>query len=631
MLNMKKGLAVALAAATVLTFAPVNAFAGTTQIETAGSSDTKEDLLSTMNETANVWSFTYKKGKDVTADGETLNTLTKEDKAVVVLTPSNPTGSVTFTQAVTALDKETLNKGKWFNYSATASAWSAAADNKEQNGVLELTAAKNGKTLNFKASMTELRALKTPEVLDITNIAGADLATSLDVKVILAPNAVKMNNLKVVLSQAGDSALNRYQNHDDDVYTAREARPTGSLTSKKDLETKDDYDVALDGKRIEDQTINLATSKDLAFKEIVTNADLEFKSDDNSIATVDKDGIHAKAVGETNVHISTKPTMTAYGVVSVDIHVKVVNIPKAKLTAPSDLTVRGYGVENSTAIGATGTNIQKNSIEYDFVWWDAINQQYESFRSDRSKTAHLTGDYISLNPFRLSDSKDSVYVESYTGTAQSNYDWNAYLKVTGKGADGYNNPDPVYVKLHFDNTPFELDSDNQELHIGESVQITAKKADAVTGAAFTYKSYNPAVATVSDKGVITAVSEGSTTVDVTYGGVTKSVKVKVKAYENGQGSTSAPEKVTGVTVSNKKGAKVSVNWTSQNGNVLYRVYKKVGSGKWIAKNVTSNKTTLSVKKGAKVTVKVKAFVKGSDGKTVWGPKATSKSLKTDRK
>ena len=636
MLNMKKGLAVALAAATVLTFAPTSVFAGTTDTEKTSqpAAEDQEHILTTMNENANVWSFAYKKGKNVTTENN--NTLTNEN-VVVVLTPSNPTGSVTFTQAVTAQDKDTLNNGKWFNYSTTASAWSAAADNKEQNGVLELTAAKNGKTLNFKASMTELRALKTPEVLDITNITGADLATDLNVKVILAPNAVKMNNLKVVLSQAGDSALNRYQNHDDDVYTAREARPTGDIIGtapKQDLKTKDDYDVALDGKRIEDQTINLATSKDLAFKEIVTNADLEFKSDDNSIATVDKDGIHAKAVGETDVHISTKPTMTAYGVVSVDIHVKVVNIPKAKLTAPSDLTVRGYGVENSTAIGATGTNIQKNSIEYDFVWWDAINQKYESFRTDRTTSAFLNkqnAGYIPLNPFKLSDKQDSVYVESYTGDNRDSYDWNAYLKVVAKGADGYDAPDPVYVKLHFDNTPFELDSDNQELHIGESVQITAKKAEAVSGAAFSYKSYNPAVATVSDKGVITAVSEGSTTVDVTYGGVTKSVKVKVKAYENGQGSTSAPEKVTGVTVSNKKGAKVSVNWTSQNGNVLYRVYKKVGSGKWIAKNVTSNKTTLSVKKGAKVTVKVKAFVKGADGKTVWGPKATSKSLKTDRK
>jgi hypothetical protein len=90
-------------------------------------------------------------------------------------------------------------------------------------------------------------------------------------------------------------------------------------------------------------------------------------------------------------------------------------------------------------------------------------------------------------------------------------------------------------------------------------------------------------------------------------------------------------KVTGLKVANKKGAAVSVSWKSQGANVLYRVYKKVGSGKWVAKNVTSAKTSLKVKKGAKVTVKVKAYKKSDAGKTVWGPKATKKTFKTDKK
>lgn len=90
-------------------------------------------------------------------------------------------------------------------------------------------------------------------------------------------------------------------------------------------------------------------------------------------------------------------------------------------------------------------------------------------------------------------------------------------------------------------------------------------------------------------------------------------------------------KVTGLKVANKKGAAVSVSWKSQGANVLYRVYKKVGSGKWVAKNVTGAKTSLKVKKGAKVTVKVKAYKKTDAGKTVWGPKATSKTIKTDKK
>lgn len=100
---------------------------------------------------------------------------------------------------------------------------------------------------------------------------------------------------------------------------------------------------------------------------------------------------------------------------------------------------------------------------------------------------------------------------------------------------------------------------------------------------------------------------------------------------DGTNPSKQPAKVTGLKVSNKKGANVSVSWTSQGKNINYRVYKKVGNGKWIAKNVAGSKTSLKVKKGAKVQVKVKAYVKNAEGKTTWGPKATKKTFKTDKK
>lgn len=640
MLNMKKGLAVALAAATVLTFAPVSAFAGTTQTNSGSisrgpdgtvTSDTTVSLKTSMNETANVWSYNETLGKDATA-----TELKAENTAVVVLTPSNPTGSVTFTKSVTAPDKDTLANGKWFSDNS-APALQGTASNKEVDGTVQLTAAKNGKTLSFRASMSALRALTEPVTYTVDkNLTGADLATDLSVKVVLAPHAVKMNNLKVVLSQAGDSALDRYKTHGADVYDSYEARPdvstpVVSTANGKDIKTTDNNNVALDGVRIgtDAKEINLAVGKDLPFKEITTNADLEFKSDDQRVATVDKDGIHAKAVGETAVHISTKQNLTAYGVVTVDINVKVVNVPQAKLSAPTDLTVKGYGVKNATAIGAIGTNIQKNSIKYDFVYWDAVAQQFKSFRdADNS----LANNKVNINPFRLSDSQDSVYVEQYPGYDTTAYNWNAYLEVKATGADGYKDPATVYTKLHFDNSaPFTLDATSQSLHTGESVQITTKSVSAVTGAAFTYKSYNPAVATVSDKGVITAVGEGSTTVDVTYAGYTQSLPVYVSNYENGNGSVSTPVKVTGVKVANVKGGKVKVTWTAaDDSNVKYYV-KKTVSGKSAGKSVGSNGTTLTVKKGATVKVKVKAYVYDNAGKKLVGAYSTTVTKKTDNK
>lgn len=621
MLNMKKGLAVALAAVTAFTFAPATAFAGTSAATARSTSTTNGNttynkasgLMTTMNESANVWSY-----DDTTVSGGAL--LTNQQTAVVVLTPSNSEGSVTFTKAVT--DSDALSNGVWYSVKTDKTiSGSVASDSTDK--VFELTASKNSKTLKITANVAKLRQVTSPEKYTLNGSDAGSLNSDVKVTVILANHAVKMNNLKVTLGTAGDSAHDRYLQHGVDEYNAFEARPTDVRGT--DITTKDDVDVALDGKKIGTVEMNLAdSSKDKTFT-VDTNADVAYKSDDTSIATIDKDGIHAKAVGETNVSITTKQSLTAYGEVKVTIPVKVVNKPKAALTVPSDLTVKGYGKANATAIGAAGTNIVKNSIHYDFVYWDPITQKYVSFRS----SSYLHNE--KMNPFVLDTATDTVYVNDYTGYDDSRYQWNAYLEVKATGAAGYLDPDTQYVKLHFIKNTFSLDADVQNLHTGESVQIITKSVTAVSGAAFTYKSNNPAVATVSDTGVIKAVGEGSTTVDVTYGGTTLPVKVNVTNYENGNSSVKTPAKVTGVKVTNVKGGKVKVTWTkSSNANVKYYVKKTVGK-KSAGKSVGSNKTTLSVKKGAKVKVKVKAYVYDESGNKLVGTYSKTVTKKTDRK
>lgn len=625
MLNMKKGLAVALAAVTAFTFAPATAFAGT-RAEISRSSHTTDGkttydkahgLMTTMNESANVWSY-----DDTTVTGGAA--LVNQQTAVVVLTPSNSEGSVTFTKAATV--DETFSDGKWYSINAQNTDISGSVASNDSAKAIELTAGKKSKTLKITANVAYLRHVTTPEVYTISNTKTgmSSLANGVSVKVILANHAVKMNNLKVTLSTAGDSAHDRYLQHDVDEYNAREARPTGNITT--DITTDDNVDVALDGKEIGTVKMNLAdSSKDKTFT-VDTNADVAYKSDDTSIATIDKDGIHAKAVGETDVNITTKQSLTAYGEVTVKIHVKVVNEPKAALTAPEDIYVNGYGSENATTIGAAGTNIQKNSIGYEFVYWDSASQDYVSF----SKIAG--GSVSGKNPFKLDTKKDTVYVEKYTGDDEKSYEWGAYLKVTATPAAGYAAPDAKYIRLHFVKDAFDLDSEYQTLHIGESVQITAQaKSTVATGGAFAYKSWNPAVATVSDTGVIKAVGEGSTRIDVTYGSTTKPVYVTVKAYENGKGSTVKPAKVTGVKVTNLKGGKVKVTWTKDSeANVKYYV-KKTVNGKSAGKSVGSNKTTLSVKKGATVKVKVKAYVYDESGNKLVGTYSKTVTKKTDKK
>ncbi|MDD5956381.1 MAG: Ig-like domain-containing protein [Lachnospiraceae bacterium] len=162
---------------------------------------------------------------------------------------------------------------------------------------------------------------------------------------------------------------------------------------------------------------------------------------------------------------------------------------------------------------------------------------------------------------------------------------------------------------------------------GASSQITYTVA---TGSAVSFESSDPTVATVSGSS-IQALKAGTAIITVKTPETDKTLAGSDFVVVTVTEAAVKPAKVTGVKVSNKKGAKVSVSWTSQDKNINYRVYKKVGNGSWKAKNVAGNKTTLSVKKGAKVTVKVKAYVKDANGKTTWGPKATQKSLKTDKK
>ena len=161
---------------------------------------------------------------------------------------------------------------------------------------------------------------------------------------------------------------------------------------------------------------------------------------------------------------------------------------------------------------------------------------------------------------------------------------------------------------------------------GEQANLTATSSASKT---VSFTSADPSVATVATAGgIVAAVKPGQTSITIKSEGATD---VVVPVIVTAKQTTAVPAAVTGVKVANKKGAKVTVTWTSQDKNINYRVYKKVGNGSWKAKNVAGNKTTLSVKKGAKVTVKVKAYVKDANGKTTWGPKATQKSLKTDKK
>ena len=120
--------------------------------------------------------------------------------------------------------------------------------------------------------------------------------------------------------------------------------------------------------------------------------------------------------------------------------------------------------------------------------------------------------------------------------------------------------------------------------------------------------------------VITAAGDGETIAPAQ-----KQIVVTYKAQV-------VPAKVTGVKVSNKKGAKVTVkfNKVTTAPTMKYYVQKKIGK-KTSGKSVGSTKATLSVKKGATVKVRVKAYYYDANGVKHVGKYSAWKTLKTDKK
>ena len=276
-----------------------------------------------------------------------------------------------------------------------------------------------------------------------------------------------------------------------------------------------------------------------------------------------------------------------------------------KVTAPSSISL-------SAATKTTNLNATVNStsqLKYAFV------------SSVGDSTSAGTTTYGDLS---VDQSGNVKYNGTSTGTA--------VIRITGYETTDSLAPEAAYVTVNYSSTKnaqtITVDPASISLKAGETAQINAKSV--VTGAAITYKSSDETVATVDATGKVTAVKDGSTTITVSapattdYEAGTATVTVKVTGAD--------PAKVTGVKVSNKKGAKVTVSFTKDTTNptMKYYVQKKV-SGKTSGKSVGSTKTTLSVKKGATVKVRVKAYYYDANGVKHVGKYSAWKTLKTDKK
>ena len=405
----------------------------------------------------------------------------------------------------------------------------------------------------------------------------------------------KVAVIRVITSRSEKAFTNLKLNLEDKDYTA-------AASFKADGTVEDKTDVAADLK------LSTADKKSVPFTVTSTNQ-YTVTSNDPATVAVENGTLVAKKTGNAAITIATTPDTTHYGAAKITVNVSVTDQAlQAKVVADPSVITLGRLTKSAkinASVVTTPALTKQPTLKYRFV----------------TKTAD--GKYESANSADLTLGTDGTVTYKTTGKGT------ALVEVSADATTAYAKPAVAIVTVNYSN-----DKEASKLAVTTkslNVEVGGSAAVAATGTALSYKSSDESVATVDAAGKVTGVKEGVAVITVTDAGNAdiEGGSAEVTVYVTAKAVK--PAKVTGVKVSNKKGAKVSVKWTAQNGNVSYRVYKKVGSGKWVAKNVTSNKATLSVKKGAKVTVKVKAFVKGTDGKTVWGPKATSKSFKTDKK
>ena len=175
-----------------------------------------------------------------------------------------------------------------------------------------------------------------------------------------------------------------------------------------------------------------------------------------------------------------------------------------------------------------------------------------------------------------------------------------------------------------------LDDNSKSLVLEEGATAQLSGKASIAGKTVTFEGGDANVATVTTSGAVTAVKAGKTTIKAVSDGA-QSVEIPVIVTAKAP-VYADPAQVTGVKVSNKKGAKVTVKFAADttNDTMRYYVQKKIGK-KTSGKSIGSTKTTLSVKKGATVKVRVKAYYYDANGKKHVGKYSAWKTLKTDKK
>jgi hypothetical protein len=562
----------------------------TLRLQATNTSDNKDRHIDVV---INVWNAdsTMKIGQNEITNASDTSDIVKK---TITLTADNPTGEIgaalddakvgeKLTYAVYSVTKAgLLNNAKKDDDSATngtdGTAQNAYHAQQNHNTVNDITVDNNGK---ITATANALNATEQYyDILVTNNKVNGSTGKAAWVRVITIRRTKDFTSLDVNV----DEPTKTQKYNVKATYAENGDVADGSDTKSLKLSTKDfsstPYTALANGK-----TTVVPTSSD------------------SSVVAVENGKLVAKKTGYSVLTFEAKSDVTYYGNATLKLQVTVVDQYIANKIDAENVNLT---LQNKKATIAPSSTPKTT---YHFTIGHAGTD---------GKWVEETDSHLTLNKATGEVTFDGLGI----GSAQ--------VQITGDAVNGVAEaPIAKVITVSYTNlkeSDLNVTTKSLSLSEGETGAIVA------SGTALSYVSSDEDVATVDSTGNVTGVNAGTAVITVQSKGndyvaaATDTVIVTVKA------AAQKPAKVTGLKVSNKKGAYVSVKWTSQGKNINYRVWKKVGNGKWVGKNVAGSKTTLSVKKGAKVQVKVKAYVKDTNGKTTWGPTATkAKTFKTDKK
>lgn len=153
----------------------------------------------------------------------------------------------------------------------------------------------------------------------------------------------------------------------------------------------------------------------------------------------------------------------------------------------------------------------------------------------------------------------------------------------------------------------------------QTIKITVKPNLSSIGSIYSLSSSNESVATITNDGVITALSGGTTKITATtITGLTKSFTLKVN-----------PKKITSVTATSKTTSSIDLKWTadtSANGYMVYRSTSASSGFKKVGTTYTNSYTDKGLKKGTTYYYKIYSYIKTSSG-YLYSPASSVKSAK----